>query len=237
MESVAYPRFGPFGAKIGKIIPTKPQKPVINNTGRAPIFLIRCVLSCFWISFVNEIHRNFTTNRLWIVPTLQKCKEKLKKINGNRRISWKFVLEIIVVYCTYVSHERPNRFCLYYLWYDGMGRYFFSRLFDNHMIWHNARDTSVSVFVDIRFMRWRFHRFILCTNGMKWNMKCQFEWYSVLILLWRMRKLSIFTGKLIFIVILMKIRNFTENSKFFELKVVFLPQNEIYCYFNRFVWK
>lgn len=32
-----YPRFGPFGAKIGNTMPTKPQRAVITNTGRAPI--------------------------------------------------------------------------------------------------------------------------------------------------------------------------------------------------------
>lgn len=35
-----YPRFGPFGAKIGNTIPTKPHRAVITNTGRAPIVFI-----------------------------------------------------------------------------------------------------------------------------------------------------------------------------------------------------
>lgn len=37
--NVTYPRFGPFGARIGNAIPTKPQKAVIKITGMAPMFI------------------------------------------------------------------------------------------------------------------------------------------------------------------------------------------------------
>lgn len=37
-----YPRFGPFGAKIGNAIPTKPHKQVIKRTGTIPI-LYECL--------------------------------------------------------------------------------------------------------------------------------------------------------------------------------------------------
>lgn len=37
--NVTYPRFGPFGARIGNAIPTKPQNAVIKITGMAPMFI------------------------------------------------------------------------------------------------------------------------------------------------------------------------------------------------------
>lgn len=35
---MSYPRFGPFGARIGNAIPTNPQNAVITITGINPIF-------------------------------------------------------------------------------------------------------------------------------------------------------------------------------------------------------
>lgn len=101
-----YPRFGPFGAKIGNTIPTNPQRAVIMNTGNAPILvLFQLFLMENWPGMHNQNEQNNTLRFLLSIysPMLNDWSEKKKSKNLVIQVTWAYAY-VYMCTCLYVLY-------------------------------------------------------------------------------------------------------------------------------------